>query len=99
MTLNLVQVILQSISSTLHWAGFYVGIRTLPRDESRQRLWIIASAIVFGAWLFAIVLLASQNVFRNDVRLPRIPLTLIVTLAIGYLFLLSPSLPVSPSIG
>jgi hypothetical protein len=89
MTLVLVQVILQSISSTLHWVGFYVGIRALPRDESRQRLWIIASAIVFGAWLFAIVLLASQNVFRNDVRPPGIPLTLIATLAIGYLFLIS----------
>ncbi len=89
MTLILVQVILQSISSTLYWVGFYVGIRTLPRDESRQRLWIIASAIVFGAWLFAIVLLASQNVFRNDVWPPRILLTLIATLAIGYLFLLS----------
>ncbi|HEV2357054.1 MAG TPA: hypothetical protein VGZ23_05520 [bacterium] len=89
MTLILIQVILQSISSTLYWVGFYVGIRTLPRDESRQRLWIISSAIVFGAWLFAIVLLASQNVFRNDVWPPRIPLTLIATLAIGYLFLLS----------
>jgi hypothetical protein len=89
MTLVLVQVIVQSISSTLYWVGFYVGIRMLPRGESRQRLWIIASAIVFGAWLFAIVLLASQNVFRNDVWPPRVPLTLIATLAIGYLFLLS----------
>jgi len=89
MTLILVQVILQSISSTLSWAGFYVGIGTLPRDESRQRLWIIGSAIVFGAWLFAIVLLASQNVFRNDVWPPLVPLTLIATLAIGYLFLLA----------
>ena len=89
MTLILVQVILQSISSTLQWVGFYVGIRTLPRDESRRRLWIITSAIVFGAWLFAIVLQASQNVLLNDVRPRRIPLTLIATLAIGYLFLLS----------
>jgi hypothetical protein len=89
MTLVLVQVILQSISSTLHWVGFYVGIRALPRDESRQRLWIIASAIVFGAWLFAVVLLAAQNVFRTDVWPTRIPLTLAATLAVGYLFLIS----------
>ncbi len=89
MTLVLAQVILQSIGSTLHWVGFYVGIRALPRDESRQRLWIIASAIVFGAWLYAVVLLASQNVFRNDVLPPRIPLAIIATLALGYLFLIS----------
>jgi len=89
MTLILVQVIVQSISSTLQWVGFYVGIRTTPEDKSRQRLWIVASAIVFAVWLFAIVLFASQNVFRNDVRPPRIPMTLLATLAIGYLFLLS----------
>ncbi len=89
MTLILTQVILQSISSTLDWVGFYVGIRTVPGDQSRQRFWIVASAVVFGVWLFAIVLLASQHVFRNDVRPPRIPMTLLATLAIGYLSLMS----------
>ncbi len=89
MTLTLIQIIVQSISSTLQWVGFYVGIRTIPGDASRQRRWIVASAIVFAAWLFAIVLLASQNVFRNDVRPLLIPMTLLATLAIGYLLLIS----------
>jgi len=89
MTLLLVQVIVQSIGSTLQWVGFYAGIRALRTEESGQRLWIIASAIVFGAWLFALVLLASQNVFRNDVWPPRIPMTFTATLAVGYLFLVS----------
>ena len=89
MTLILIQVILQSISSTLHWIGFYVGIRTLPGDKSRRTRWVVASAIVFAAWLFAIMLTASQNVFRADVRSPSVPITLVATLAAGYLFLLS----------
>jgi hypothetical protein len=89
MTVVLVQVIVQSISSTLQWLGFYAGIRALPRDQSRQWRWTIASAVVCGAWLFAVVLLASQNVFRNDVLPPRIPMALFGTLAIGYLFLIS----------
>ena len=89
MTLILIQVISQSISSTLHWIGFCVGIRTLPGDKSRRTRWAVASAIVFAAWLFAIMLTASQNVFRADVRSPSVPITLVATLAAGYLFLLS----------
>ena len=89
MTLILIQIIVQSISSTLHWIGFYVGIRALPADKFRRTLWVVASAIVFAAWLFAIVLLASQNVFRADVRSPSVPISLLGTLAVGYLFLFS----------
>jgi hypothetical protein len=89
MTLALIQAIIQSISSTLHWIGLYVGIRTLPATKARQRTWTIASAIVFAAWLFAVVLLGADNAFRNDVLPPRIPMTLLATLAGGYLFLLS----------
>ena len=87
MTLILWQVIVQSISSTLHWIGFYVGARGLSDDKARQRLWIIGSAIVFAAWLFAVVLLAADDFFRNDAT--RIPAALLATLAVGYLFLLS----------
>jgi len=89
MTLILFQVIVQSITSTLHWIGFYAGIRGLPGDTPRQRTWIIGSAIVFAAWLFGLVLLAADDVFRNDVLPPRIPAALLVTLGVGYLFLLS----------
>jgi hypothetical protein len=85
----LVQVIVQSILSTLHWIGFNSGIRALPGDKSRQTGWVVTSAIVFAAWLFAITLLASQNVFRANVRSPSVPITLLATLASGYLFLLS----------
>jgi hypothetical protein len=87
MTLILWQVIVQSVTSTLHWIGFTVGIRGLPGDKARPRLWIVASAVVFAAWLVAVVLLAADNVFRNDA--PRIPAMLLMTLAVGYLFLLS----------
>jgi hypothetical protein len=89
MTLILFQAIVQSITSALHWIGFYIGVRGLPGDKARQRLWIIGSAVVFAAWLFGAALLAADNFFRNDVLPPRIPVGLLVTLAIGYLFLLS----------
>jgi hypothetical protein len=89
MTLILFQVIVQSIASALHWIGFYIGVRGLPGDKGRQRLWIIGSAVVFAAWLFGVVLLAADNFFRNDVLPPRIPTALVVTLAVGYVFLLS----------
>jgi hypothetical protein len=89
MTLVLIQVIIQSVSSTLHWIGLYVGIRTLPGSKSRQWLWIVGSAVVFVTWLLGMVLLASNDFFRNDVLPPRIPTALILTLIVGYLFLLS----------
>jgi hypothetical protein len=91
MTLMLLQVISQSVSSTLQWLGLYVGIRSLPGAASRRRRWVVASAVVFAAWLVGVVLLASENVFRNDVLPPRIPVALLLTLAVGYLFLLSRS--------
>lgn len=89
MTLILIQVIVQSITSTLHWVGFLVGIRGLPGDKARRRRWMIGSAVVFAAWLFGVVLLGADNFFRNDVLPPRIPTALLVTLALGYLLLVS----------
>jgi hypothetical protein len=88
MTLVVLQVMIQSISSTLHWIGFYVGIRALPGDEHRRR-WAIGSAIVFAAWLVGILLLAGNGFFRFDVWPRGIPIALVATLAAGYLFLLS----------
>jgi hypothetical protein len=87
MTLILLQIIIQSVSSTLHWIGLYVGIRALPGDKSRRMRWTLASAAVFVVWLLAIVLFAANDVFRTDA--PRIPVALLTTLALGYLFLLS----------
>jgi hypothetical protein len=85
MTLALIQTIIQSIASTLHWLGLYVGIRALPGDASRRSRCVVGSAAVFAAWLMAVVLLAANGILSP----PRIPLTLLLTLAVGYLFLLS----------
>jgi hypothetical protein len=89
MTLVLLQAMIQSISSTLHWVGLYVGIRALPRDGWRRRRWAIGSAIVFTAWLMGVVLLAGNGFFRFDVWPRGVPVALAATLAAGYLFLLS----------
>ena len=89
MTLILLQAMIQSISSTLYWIGFYVGIRALPGDEWRRRRWAIGSAVILVAWLSAAMLIAANGFFRPDA--PRIPLALLTTLAAGYLLLLSPT--------
>jgi hypothetical protein len=87
MTLVLLQTIIQSVSSTLQWIGFHAGIGTLPGSKSRQWRWTIGSALIFAVWFVGIVLLAADNVFRNDA--PGIPIALLLTLAAGYLLLLS----------
>jgi hypothetical protein len=89
MTLILLQTMIQSISSTLYWIGFYAGIRALPGEGWRRRRWAIGSAMIFVAWLAGVMLLAANGVFRPDA--PRIPLALMTTLAAGYLVLLSPA--------
>jgi hypothetical protein len=87
MTLILLQTIVQSISSTLYWVGLSAGIRALPGQDATRRRWIVGSAVVLAAWFIGIVLLASNGVFRADA--PRIPAALLLTLAAGYLLLLS----------
>jgi hypothetical protein len=89
MTLILLETIIQSIASTLYWIGLYVGIRALPGDNSRRLRWMVGSAVVLAAWLIGVVLLAANDAFRNDA--PRIPAALLMTLAAGYLLLLSPT--------
>jgi len=89
MTLVLLQAMIQSISSTLHWVGFYVGIRALPGNQWRRRRWAIGSAIIFTVWLVGVVLLAGNDFFRFEVWPRGIPIALAVTLGVGYLLLLS----------
>jgi hypothetical protein len=36
MSLILIQTIVQAVSSTLAWLGFYVGIRALPDARARR---------------------------------------------------------------
>ena len=91
MSLILVVTIVQAVSSTLAWIGFYVGIRALPGARARQSRWIIGSAVVAAAWLVGVFLLGAAGVFRNDALPPRIPMALAATLLPGYLLLLSPT--------
>jgi hypothetical protein len=91
MSLIVIVIIVQAVSSTLAWLGFYVGIRALPGARARQSRWIIGSAVVAAAWLVGVFLLGAAGVFRNDVLPPRIPMALVATLLPGYLLLLSPT--------
>jgi hypothetical protein len=91
MFLIVFQAIVQAISSTLYWLGFYVGIQALPGHETRRTLWSFGSAVLAAVWLIGVFWLAVSGFFRNDVRPPRIPLALITTLLFGYLLLLSPT--------
>lgn len=91
MSLIIIQTIVQAVSSTLTWLGFYVGIRALPGARARQSRWIIGSAVVAAAWLVGVLLLGAAGVFRNDVLPPRVPLALVAMLLLCYLLLLSPT--------
>jgi len=88
MSLIVIVIIVQAVSSTLAWLGFYVGVRALPGARARQSRWIIGSAVVAAAWLAGLFLLGAAG---NDVLPPRIPIALGATLLVGYLLLLSPT--------
>jgi hypothetical protein len=89
MTLVVLQIAAQSISSTLHWLGVYFGIRALDGSKTRKSVWVAGSAIFAMAWLLVILLLAANDFFRDEVTPPRISLALALTLLFGYLLLLS----------
>ena len=65
MTLILLQVIIQSIASTLYWIGLYVGIRALPGEKSRRLRWTVGSGAVLLVWLVGVMMLAANDVFRT----------------------------------
>src|SRR5215472_6451192 len=54
MSLIVIVIIAQAVSSTLAWLGFYVGIRALPGARARQSRWVLGSAMVAAAWLIGI---------------------------------------------
>ncbi len=89
MTLALLQTIIQSIASTLYWVGLAVGIRALPGDASRRRRWLLGSAVVLAAWLVAVVLIGGDGLLNGGGRPPPVLAALFITLAAGYLLLLS----------
>lgn len=91
MFLVVVQAIVQAVSSTLHWLGLYVGVRSLPDKKARRSRWIIGSAVFASVWLVGVFLLAAANFFRNNATPPRVPMALLATLLFGYLLLLSPT--------
>ena len=88
MSLIVIVIIVQAVSSTLAWLGFYFGIRALPGASARQWRWIIGSAVVAAAWLVGVFLLGAAG---NDVLPPRIRMALVATLLLGYLLLLTPT--------
>ena len=88
MSLIVIVITVQVLSSTLAWIGFYIGVRGLPGATARKSRWIIGSAVVAAAWLVGVFLLAGAG---NDVLPPRIPVALGGTLLVGYLLLLSPT--------
>jgi hypothetical protein len=87
MSFVIIVIIVQAVSSTLAWLGFYIGIRALPGARARQSRWIIGSAVVAAAWLVGVFLFGAAG---ND-GLPLIPIALVATLLLGYLLLLSPA--------
>ena len=91
MTLIIFQLITQTISSTLHWLGLSFGIRTWAGSNPRRWSWLIGTTLVLAAWLVAVMLLAGNNFFSDGVLPPRIPMAMVLTLAAGYLLLLSTS--------
>jgi len=91
MTLIIFQLVTQTISSTLHWLGLRFGIRTWAGPNPRRWPWLIGTTLVLAAWLVAIMLLAGNNFFSSGVLPPRIPMAMGLTLAFGYLLLLSTS--------
>ena|SRR5215469_665060 len=86
MSLIMTVIIVQAVSSTLAWIGFYLGIRALPGARAHQTRWIIGSAVVAAAWLVGAFLLGAAG---NNVLPLLIPMSLVATLLLGYLLLLS----------
>ena len=80
MSLIVIVIIVQAVSSTLAWLGFYFGIRALPGPRARQSRWVIGSAVVAAAWLVGVFLLGAAG---NDVLPPRIRVALVATLLLG----------------
>ena len=91
MTLIVFQIITQTISSMLHWFGLCFGIRTWAGPNPHRWPWLVGTTIVSAAWLLAIMLLAANNFFGNAGLPPRIPMAMVLTLAVGYFLLLSTS--------
>ncbi len=84
MFLVVLQAIVQTMSSTLHWLGLYVGVRNLPGAKARQSRWIIGSAVISAVWLVGAFLLGAANVLP-----PLIPVAIFATLLFGYVLLFS----------
>src|SRR5262249_23493959 len=91
MFLILIQTIVQTVSSTLTWVGFYVGIRALPGPRARRVRWIVGSAAISAASFAGLCLVGAGGFFRSEVQAQRIPMALGATLLLGYLLLLSPA--------
>src|SRR5262249_4624716 len=88
MSLIVIVIIVQAVSSTLAWLGFYIGIRALPGGRAGQSRWIIGSAVGGAAPVVGVFPVGWGG---DDVLPPLIPIALVATLLLGYLLLLSPT--------
>ena len=90
MTSGIITVGIQFITVTLWWIGIYLVLRPLDIRVSLKRI----IAIVAGILLWGVLLLASilgwQGFFDfANSTIPKIPITIAVSLIIGFSFLFS----------
>src|SRR5260221_14599105 len=88
MTLIIIQVVSQTVSSTLHWLGLFFGIPTWAGPNPHPWPWLVITTIVSAPWVLAIMLLAAKNFFGKDGLTPPIPLAMGLALGFGDLLLL-----------
>lgn len=90
MTVSIVGVGIQIISTTLWWIGIYIVLRTLDVKVSSKRFIAIIAGVLLWGWFLLASMLGSQGFFNvTGSTFPKIPLTVLVTLIIGFAFLFS----------
>ncbi len=73
MSLIVIVMIVQAVSSTLAWLIFYVVIRASPGARAPHPPWIIAPAVVAAAGLVVVSLLGPSGVSPHNVPPPPPP--------------------------
>jgi hypothetical protein len=67
--------------------GLWIGLaRTVPAPEARQATWLTV-AVVLVAWLVITWLLAGVGAFEPGLRIPLLPLAIILPLIVGFVVL------------
>jgi hypothetical protein len=75
-----------AIVAAILW-GLWIGLsRTVSAPAARQAAWLTV-AVVLVAWMVATWLLAGVGVFQPGLRIPFLPLAIILPLIVGFLVL------------